>query len=121
MAAEFGLTCPVAYSLAVWLDSISWPIGYTPQGLVDPEERREWFLLLSLHDAIHQILEAGNRPPARLDFEHYRIPVEGNIIEPRSTRLTAEYGQGDDGEQVVTIMLPEQRVPWTWQSRADMQ
>lgn len=112
LAAEFGLTCPVAYSLAAWRDSVAWPNGYAPRGLIDPESRREWYLLLSLHYAIHQTFEEGARPPARLDFEHYRIPAERDIVDPRRTRLVAECGPGDDGERVVTVMLPGQRVPW---------
>lgn len=111
---DFGFTLPVAYSRAVWSDAICWPPGYAvPRAQAEQEWRREWYMLLSLYDAIHQHRDVGHQPPARLDFEHYRLPGEHGPIDPTPIHLVAEKSPGDDGEQVITIMQPDQRVPWT--------
>lgn len=113
IADDFGFTLPVAYSLAVWSDTIGLPASYAaPRDRAEREWRREWYLLLSLYDAIQQHRDDGCQPPARLDFEHYGLPGGHGFIDPRPVRLAAEKSPGDHGEQVITIMQPDQRVPW---------
>ncbi|MCX5278038.1 hypothetical protein OG756_41560 (plasmid) [Streptomyces sp. NBC_01310] len=110
---DFGFTLPVAYSLTVWCDAIFWPDNYAaPRERTEQEWQREWYLLLSLYDAIQQHREDRRQPPARLDFEHYRLPGGHGFITPHPVRVAAEKSPGDHGEQVITIMQPDQRVPW---------
>ncbi|MFE4832975.1 hypothetical protein [Streptomyces sp. NPDC056672] len=113
ITADFGLTLPVAYSLAVWHDAIRWPAAWTaPPDLPQQEWRREWYLLLSLYDALQRQREEGRSAPARLDFEHRRLPGEHEFVDSCPLALAAEKGPGDDGQQVITIMRLDQRAPW---------
>ncbi|MER6687389.1 hypothetical protein [Streptomyces olivaceoviridis] len=110
---DFGFTLPVAYSLAVWHDAIRWPSTWAaPPDLPQQEWRREWYLLLSLYDALLRHREERRSAPARLDFGHRRLPGEHGFVDPYPIPLVAEKGPGDDGEQVITIMRPNQRAPW---------
>ncbi|MET9933772.1 MULTISPECIES: hypothetical protein [unclassified Streptomyces] len=113
IAEDFGFTLPVAYSLSVWSDAVHWAIDHpTLQERAQQERWREWYLLLSLYGAIRDHREGGRQPPARLDFEHYRFPGGYDSAEPGPVRLVAEKSRGDHGEQVITIMRPDQHVPW---------
>ncbi|MGW0844140.1 hypothetical protein ACWD26_29185 [Streptomyces sp. NPDC002787] len=113
ITTDFGFTLPVAYSLAVWQEAIRWPVTWAaPPDLPQQEWRREWYLLLSLYDALLRYLEDGRSAPARLDFEHRRLPGEHGFVDPHPIHLVAEKGPGDDGQQVITIMRPDQHVPW---------
>jgi hypothetical protein len=110
---DFGFTLPVAYSLAVWHDAIRWPSTLAvPPDLPQQEWRREWYLLLSLYDALLRHREEGRSAPARLDFGHRRLPGEHGFVDPYPIPLVAEKSPGDGSEQVITIMRPDQRVPW---------
>lgn len=60
---DFGFTLPVAYSLTVWCDAIFWPDNYAaPRERTEQEWQREWYLLLSLYDAIQQHREDRRQP-----------------------------------------------------------
>ncbi|WP_432041054.1 hypothetical protein [Streptomyces chartreusis] len=111
---DFGLTLPVAYSLAVWHDAIRWPPNLAaPPDLPQQQWRREWYLLLSLYDELLRHRDEGRSAPARLDFGHRQLPAERGFVDRHPAPLVAEKGPGDHGEQVITIMRRDQRVPWS--------
>jgi hypothetical protein len=44
----------------------------------------------------------------RLKFQLYRVPRDGRSTEAAVTRLKLMAGPGDNGEPVVTILLPDE-------------
>ncbi len=103
-AREAGFVVPVALTSSVW-------------GLVSPTEEEEscgqdvqgrlWDVLWM---ACWAIRRAGGSAPARLDYGCY-FELRGRRGERKGCRLkqlAIHSGPGDDGEQVITIMLPHE-------------
>ena len=54
------------------------------------------------HHAIRSSRSGGDRPT----FGFYRVPRDGKSTEPAITTLKLIVGPGDEGEPVVTLLLP---------------
>ena len=56
------------------------------------------------HHAIRTSRSGGDR----LTFELYRVPRDGKSTEATITTLKLIVGPGDQGEPVITILLPDE-------------
>jgi len=54
--------------------------------------------------AIRTSKDAGDR----LLFQLYRVPRDGHAMDAELTTLKLIVGPGDDGEPVITVLLPEE-------------
>ena len=96
-AAEDGFVIPVACTTVVWHDWIVPPQGV--QGLGQSERGR-------VHDVLWMLLCAirrGNRSTDQLLFQVIFLQAPG---KQETVQLKAIIGPGDEGEPVMTIMLP---------------
>jgi hypothetical protein len=98
VAREAGITYPVALTRAAWERCVTVPPGVECQD----EAGRLWDVLWLL------LLGAGRSdggPEVRFGV-HVRI--DNREGTPPLVRLKAVCGPGDDGEPVVTVMLPDE-------------
>jgi hypothetical protein len=109
LAKEAGFRYPVAVTAAVWAECVTVPDGVAGQD----ETGRLWDVLNLLRFAIaskvavpRYALPGQNLDGERVDFAvHVRKNSEG---DPPLVDLYALCGPGDNGEPVVTIMLPNE-------------
>ncbi|MFF1737849.1 DUF6573 family protein [Streptomyces sp. NPDC058247] len=110
IAAEVEFPAPVAMTEAVYADCIAVPEAYAwDTGIRLDETEREWDLLSTAARAIKAA--AGSGRPPRLALTLYRVPVDGSTRDPQRVTLVAEASPGDNGERVITIMRPSERLP----------
>jgi hypothetical protein len=97
-AMEAGFRYPVALTAAVWERCVTVPPGVQCQD----EPGRLWDVVWMLLLAIRQ---SGSGPEVR-----FRVHVRSDNTERTLplVRLKAVCGPGDDGEPVVTVMLPDE-------------
>lgn len=95
VAAEAGITWPVAVTAAVWGRYVRVPPGVEHQD----EAGRLWDVVFML------AMAARTRPAHEL---LYRLYVRNDNRRPRAVTLKAVCGPGDQGEPVITVMLPEE-------------
>jgi hypothetical protein len=65
---------------------------------------RLWDVLFMAQHAIRVNRSGGDR----LKFQLYRVPRNGKSIEATITTLKLIVGPGDQGEPVITILLPDE-------------
>ncbi len=95
-AKEAGITFPTALTAAVWECCVTVPERVAWQD----EKGRLWDVLTMLRYAITH--STGGR---QVDF---RVAVQNDARRPRLVQLKALCGPGDEGEPVITIMLPDE-------------
>lgn len=96
MADEAGISCPVALTRAVFERYVAVPESAPWQD----ETGRLWDVLWMLRHAV--LTETGSE---RL----FKVYVQTNDHRaPRLVTLKAVCGPGDNGEPVITVMLPEE-------------
>lgn len=115
-AREVGIRWPVALSASAYADAVRWDEG--EGGNVDPAKGctgnstagRLWDVMsLARHLALGPACKVATvEGSARIDFRVLRIPAEGATTSPSHTRLSLCLGPGDDGEPVITIVLPHE-------------
>jgi hypothetical protein len=98
VAREAGIPYPVALTAAVWAKSVAAPPGVLGQD----EAGGVWDLVWMLRGAV------ARRPGGSV--VHFALHVRNDNRErtPPLVRLKAECGPGDDGEPVLTVMLPDE-------------
>jgi hypothetical protein len=97
-AKEAGIRCPVALTAAAWERCVAVPPGVACQD----EAGRLWDVLWLLRCAI-AIGRCGGGSEVRFGAHVRNDNREGT---PPLVRLRAVFGPGDQGEPVVTVMLP---------------
>ncbi|MDH5181131.1 MAG: hypothetical protein OEZ39_14155 [Gammaproteobacteria bacterium] len=103
-ACEAGFLWPVAVTSAVWDDCVAWSKDDNKRKEVYQDEAgRLWDVIWMAFDAIRR--SSGG---TQLVYQLYRVPRNGKGIKARLTTLKLVIGPGDDGEPVVTIMLPQE-------------
>jgi hypothetical protein len=101
-AQEAGFVFPIAITAAAWSDCVAWSDeDNRRKGTVNDEAGRLWDVLSMLRWAIQ-------RGGSVIKYQLYRVPREGRGSKPRLTTLKAICGPGDNGEAVITIMLPNE-------------
>jgi len=95
-AREARFRLPVALTAAVWQRYVE-----VPQGVVGQDEAgRLWDILWMAYLGARAHRDA----PAFL----YGLYVRNDNIRPRPVELRCQIGPGDDGEPVITILLPDE-------------
>jgi len=94
VAKEAGITFPVALTRAVWDCYVEVPAGVSCQD----EAWRLWDILWMFRQSARH----GSNPLL------YRLYVRNDNRRPKLVTLKAICGPGDDGEPVITILLPEE-------------
>jgi hypothetical protein len=98
LAREAGFTVPVAMTLAAWSDLVEWdPFNPIPQD----ETGRLWDVLMVTRHAIRGATPRDNR----LKVQVLRVKAPGPET-PTLATFYAHSGPGDEGEHVITLLLP---------------
>ena len=99
VAREAGIRFPVAVTRAVWGEYVEVPPGVECQD----EQGRLWDILWLLYCAIRR--EGGGD---RIFFEVTVRNHNGKLTRRDRVKLEAVCGPGDDGEAIITILLPDE-------------
>ena len=95
---------PVALTRSVWDDCVEWDDEDSKRQTIQDISGRLWDVLFMGFMAIKQ--SAGNG--TELFYPLYRVPRGGRKTQARRVMLKLVTGPGDDGEPVVTVMMPEE-------------
>ena len=100
-AGEAGFKAPVALTRAAWADCVDWSEKDTQRQTYQDQAGRLW-------DVLWMAINAARRNTQRESFmfQLYRVPRGGRSLRPRLTKLVCRIGAGDNGEAVITVMLP---------------
>jgi hypothetical protein len=99
-AVEAGFRYPVALTRAVWEDCVAWSDDDSQRQAYQDEAGRLW-------DVLWMASRAALRSRGeRVQFQLYRVPRGGRGVRPRLVTLVMHIGPGDEGDAVVTLMLP---------------
>jgi hypothetical protein len=103
ISKEAGFTCPVALTAAAWAECVKWDKEDTKRQVPQHEEGRLW-------DVVYMCYQTAKHAKVEHTFFFlvYRVPRGGRSKRARMTRLKAHTHHGDNGEQVVTIMQPDE-------------
>ena len=104
MAQEAGFKWPVALTSAAWADCVTWSDDDSDKQVHQDESGRLWDVLFMASHAIRTRSGSGDR----LLFELYRVPRDGRSTTAELTTLKLIVGPGDQGEPVITILLPHE-------------
>jgi len=96
LAKEAGFRVPVAVTAAVWVACVAVPDSSPWQD----EKRRLWSIL----DVLRQVLRVRSQEPTVA----FWVLVQNDEHGPKYVALKATSGPGDNGEHVVTVMLPDE-------------
>lgn len=102
-AYEASFSIPVALTAAVWSQYVIWSESDSARQVSQDTEERLLDILQMLHFAIHKNLNSDC-----LCYHLYIIPRDGKTTKPRLIPLKAVIGGGDQGEPVITVMLPNE-------------
>jgi len=104
MAQEAGFKWPVAVTSAAWADCIAWTEDDSDKQVYQDQSGRLWDVLFMASHAIRQDSGSGDR----LLFKLYRVRRDGYSKEAILATLKLIVGPGDQGEPVITILLPHE-------------
>lgn len=98
-ARETGFKFPVALTRAAWASAVAWT---RKEGWQDERGR--------LHDVLWMLYCGIKRSQGgeRVDFTVLVVPDEGRELRPQPVKLKALCGPGDEGEPVITVLLPRE-------------
>ena len=104
LAREAGFVLPVALTVAVWDDCVAWTEHSSRKQIQQDESGRLWDVLVMAVHAVRTQAGAG----ASQQFRLHRVPRDGRSVQAAPIQLKLVIGPGDDGEPVVTILLPQE-------------
>lgn len=100
-AREAGIRLQVVVTCAVWDRYISWDDSDTGKQSYQNESGRLWDVAWMLRMAINSC-----RDESAVRYRLHVIPRDGRSKKPKLIQLKAVIHGGDDGEPVITVMLP---------------
>ena len=103
-AREAGFRFPVALTAQVWADCVAWEPEDSTRQIHQDLSGRLWDVLWMASCAIRA--QRGGDSPCRLPYRLYVVPRDGKSRRARKVELHVHIGPGDEGEPVLTIMLP---------------
>jgi hypothetical protein len=104
MARDVGIILPVAMTAAAWADAVAWREADNGRQTYQDESGRLWDVLFMAAFAIR----TQRREDDRLLYQLRRIPRDGRTTTACVLTLKLMLGPGDDGEPVITILLPNE-------------
>lgn len=104
MAWDAGFKFPVAVTRAVWDDCVAWSAEDSARQTDQSQDGRLWNVLTMAWVKVRVSPKAG----AVLHYGLKRVPRDGAALEATATELKIVLSNGDDGEPVLTIMLPHE-------------
>ena len=104
MANEAGFKWPVALTVAAWSDCVAWSDADNDRQAYQDQSGRLWDVLFMASYAIR----TAKNSDQQLLFDLQRIARDGCSTKSQRLTLKLILGPGDDGEPVITIMLPEE-------------
>jgi len=104
VSQEAGFHTPVAVTSAVWDKFIQWEDEDTKRQTVQDLDGRLWDILYMLRVAINKQPSNTNQ----IIYSLYVVPRGGQAKKPHPIKLKALIHGGDQGEPVITIMLPNE-------------
>ncbi|MDD5394306.1 MAG: hypothetical protein PHE17_14930 [Thiothrix sp.] len=107
-AREAGFRVPVALTRAVWNRFVEWDndeVAAVQRRLGQSTAGRLWDVL---YMARYGISIAPKNQGGALLYELYAIPRDGHSVNARKINLKLHSGAGDNGEHVITVMLPNE-------------
>lgn len=104
MAWEAGFKFPVALSRAAWEDCVAWTDEDSARQTHQDQDGRLWDVLWMAWVKVRISPKAGSV----VRYALLRIPRNGAATEAVKTELKIVLSNGDDGEPVLTIMLPDE-------------
>lgn len=104
LAQEAGFRLPVALTAAAWDDCVAWTEDDCRLQVYQDEPGRLWDVLFVAAHAIRTAEGSGSR----MLFSLSRVPRDGRSVKAGTVQLKLIVGPGDEGDPVVTILLPEE-------------
>jgi hypothetical protein len=104
VAKEAGFKWPVAMTAGAWADCVAWSDRDNQAQVYQDQSGRLWDVLFIAFQTISLSRETGDR----LLFRLYRVPRDGRSTDAALTTLKLIVGPGDEGEPVLTILLPDE-------------
>ncbi len=102
-ATEAGITFPTAVTRAVWDDYIEWSDEDSKRQTYQDQSGRLWDVLF-----MARFFMANNGTASQMLYQLSCIPRGGRKHKARTITLKLVVGPGDNGEGVVTIMMPNE-------------
>tara|TARA_R110000868_G_scaffold207266_9_gene456256 strand:- start:242 stop:649 length:408 start_codon:yes stop_codon:yes gene_type:complete len=102
-ARETGFTISVAVTRSVWSQYIEWTTVDNDKQSYQNESGRLWDVLWMLYLACKR-----GKGESCLHYGLHVIPRNGRSKKPALTKLKSVISGGDEGEPVITIMLPSE-------------
>lgn len=100
-ATEAGFRVPVALTRAAWADCVEWSEEDSRRQTHQDQAARLWNVLWMAFLAARRA-----KGEQSLRFQLYRVPRGGRGMRPRLTQLVCNIGPDDQGEPVITIVMP---------------
>lgn len=104
-ATEAGFRYPVALTAAAWAVAVNWD---HENGEYQDQAGRLWDVVFMAGIAVRRNRGKHAEETDRIAFSVYRIPNVRDAVEATEVELTIALSGGDDGEPVMTIMLPHE-------------
>ena len=104
-AREAGFRLPVAMTRTVWDDCVAWSDEDSRRQVPQDEQGRLWDLL---YMASRSMVDPRHRDRSELIYQIVRVPRGGRGVKPKPVSLKLTIGAGDDGEPVITLMMPDE-------------
>ncbi len=106
-AAEAGIIFPTAVTRAVWDNYIEWTDADNKRQTYQDQSGRLWDVLFM---ARCSMVRAGKHTGSKsqLQYQFLCIPRGGSGRKAQTTTLKVIVGPGDQGEGVVTILMPNE-------------
>lgn len=101
-AREAGFRWPVAMTHAAWEDCVAWSEDDSRRQVHQDETGRLWDVLWMAFCTIR----GAPSGDGQLVYSLYRVPRDGKSIKAVLIQLKVVAGPGDDGEPVITLLLP---------------
>lgn len=108
MARDAQFRIDVAMTRAAWVETVEWD-DERPE--LQDDDGRLWDVLHMARTALHNKATSSDPSGDRVTYRVYRVPNENRgrgWNAPELIELTVHIGPGDEGEAVVTIMLPNE-------------
>ena len=107
VAREAGITVPVAITAAAWSNCVEWTDADTKRQTYQDVSGRLWDVVSMLAFRMRSAKRRGENS-STVHFQMIRVPRGGRGRTAKKVVLKSVIGGGDNGEMVITVMLPDE-------------